>query len=35
MDASEPASAFIGLEENAAGGRFRDSLIKAAADAKK
>jgi hypothetical protein len=34
-DASEAASAFIGLEENAAGQRFRQMLIKAAADAKK
>jgi hypothetical protein len=34
-DASESASAFIGLEENAAGQRFRGILIKAAADAKK
>ncbi len=34
-DASEAASAFIGLEENAAGQRFRQVLIKAAADAKK
>ena len=34
-DASESASAFIGLEENAAGQRFRQILIEAAADAKK
>ena len=34
-DASENASAFIGLEENIAGQRFRDIVIKAAADAKK
>jgi hypothetical protein len=34
-DASESASAFIGLEENAAGQKFRQTLIKAAADAKK
>jgi hypothetical protein len=34
-DASESASAFIGLEENAAGQKFRQILIKAAADAKK
>lgn len=34
-DAAEAASAFIGLEENTAGSRFRDILIKAAADAKK
>ena len=34
-DASESASAFIGLEEGAAGQRFRQTLIKAAADAKK
>ena len=34
-DASESASAFIGLEENAAGQKFRQMLIKAAADAKK
>lgn len=34
-DASESASAFIGLEENAAGHKFRQILIKAAADAKK
>ena len=34
-DASESASAFIGLEENAAGQRFRQILIKATAEAKK
>jgi hypothetical protein len=34
-DASENASAFIGLEENTAGQKFRDVLIKAAAAAKK
>lgn len=34
-DASENASAFIGLDESAAGKKFRDVLIKAAADAKK
>ena len=34
-DASESASAFIGLEENAAGQTFRDAVIKAAAAAKK
>ena len=34
-DASESASAFIGLEEGTAGQRFRQILIKAAADAKK
>jgi len=34
-DAGESASAFIGLEENAAGHKFRDLLIQAAADAKK
>ena len=34
-DASESASAFIGLDEGAAGQRFRQILIKAAADAKK
>lgn len=34
-DASEAASAFIGLEENAAGQKFRQLLINAAADAKK
>ena len=34
-DAGEAASAFIGLEENAAGQKFRQTLIKAAADAKK
>ena len=33
--ARESASAFLGLEENAAGQRFRQTLIKAAADAKK
>jgi hypothetical protein len=33
--ASEAASAFIGLEENAAGQKFRQVLINAAADAKK
>lgn len=34
-DAGDSASAFIGLEENAAGQKFRQVLIKAAADAKK
>lgn len=34
-DATESASAFIGLENNAAGDRFREILIEAAADAKK
>jgi hypothetical protein len=34
-DASESANAFIGLEENTAGQKFRQTLIKAAADAKK
>jgi hypothetical protein len=34
-DASEAASAFIGLEENAAGQKFRQVLINAAAHAKK
>jgi hypothetical protein len=34
-DASEGASAFIGLEENTAGQKFRQILIKAGADAKK
>lgn len=34
-DASENASAFIGLEENAAGEKFKGVLIQAAADAKK
>jgi hypothetical protein len=34
-DASESASAFIGLGEGTAGQRFRQILIKAAADAKK
>src|SRR5215213_3131346 len=34
-DAGESASAFIGLEENAAGHKFRDLLIQATADAKK
>jgi hypothetical protein len=34
-DASESASAFIGLEEGLAGQKFRQILIKAAADAKK
>jgi hypothetical protein len=34
-DASESASAFIGLDEGTAGQRFRQTLIKAAADAKK
>lgn len=34
-DASESVSAFIGLEENAAGQKFRDAVIKAAAAAKK
>ena len=34
-DASESASAFIGLEENTAGQKFREAVIKAAAAAKK
>jgi hypothetical protein len=34
-DASESASAFIGLDEGVAGQRFRQILIQAAADAKK
>jgi hypothetical protein len=34
-DAGESATAFIGLEENAAGQKFRDILINSAADAKK
>jgi hypothetical protein len=34
-DVGESTSAFIGLEENAAGQKFRQMLIKAAADAKK
>ena len=34
-DASEAASAFIGLDESAAGQTFRKTLIQAAADAKK
>jgi hypothetical protein len=34
-DAGESVSAFIGLEENAAGHKFRDILIQAAAEAKK
>jgi hypothetical protein len=34
-DATESASAFIGLEENVAGQKFRDVVIKAAAAAKK
>ena len=34
-DASEAASAFLGLEENATGQKFRQTLIRAAADAKK
>ena len=34
-DAGESASAFIGLEENAAGNKFREIVIKAAQDAKK
>jgi hypothetical protein len=34
-DASESVSAFIGLEENAAGNEFRETVIKAAQDAKK
>jgi hypothetical protein len=33
-DASESASAFIGLEENAAGDKFRETMIKAAQAAK-
>jgi hypothetical protein len=34
-DASESASAFIGLEENAAGKKFSETVIKAAQEAKK
>ena len=34
-DASESASAFIGLDEGLAGKRFREAVIKAAQDAKK
>jgi hypothetical protein len=34
-DSSESASAFLGLEENLAGQKFRDIVIKAAAAAKK
>ena len=34
-DASESVSAFIGLEENLAGQKFREAVIKAAAAAKK
>lgn len=34
-DASESVSAFIGLEENAAGDKFREAMIKAAQAAKK
>ena len=34
-NASESASAFIGLEENAAGNRFKETIIKAVQDAKK
>jgi hypothetical protein len=34
-DASESVSAFIGLEDNAAGNKFKDTLITAAQDAKK
>jgi hypothetical protein len=34
-DASESVSAFIGMEENAAGNQFRETIIKAAQDAKK
>lgn len=34
-DASESASAFIGLEENAAGQKFKEVVIKATQDAKK
>jgi hypothetical protein len=34
-DASESASAFIGLEENAAGHKFRETVIRAAQQAKK
>lgn len=34
-DASEPASAFIGLDESAAAQKFREAVIKAAQDAKK
>jgi len=34
-DASEAASAFIGLDESATGQTFRQTLIRAAADAKK
>lgn len=35
IDASESASAFIGLEENAAGNKFKEIVMKAAQDAKK
>lgn len=34
-DASESASAFLGLDEDAAGSKFREILIQAAQDAKK
>jgi hypothetical protein len=34
-DVSESASAFIGLEENEAGGKFKELLVNAAQDAKK
>ena len=34
-DASESSSAFIGLEENTAGNKFKETLIKAVQDAKK
>ena len=34
-DAGESVSAFIGLEENAAGNQFKEAIIKAAQDAKK
>jgi hypothetical protein len=34
-DSHESASAFIGMEENAAGRNFRETVIKAAQDAKK
>ena len=34
-DASEAASAFIGLDESVAGQKFRQTLVRAAADAKK
>ena len=34
-DVSESASAFIGLEENEAGSKFKELLVNAAQDAKK